>query len=58
MTRTQAIILGWTIGVFSVIGIADNREAEIQRAHYCEMVQLHKDSNGALGWPAYDGECE
>lgn len=58
MTRTQAIILGWAIGVFIVIGIADNREEEIQRQHYCEMVHIHKDSGGQYGWPPFDGECE
>lgn len=58
MTRTQAIILGWAIGVFSVIGIADSREAEIQRQNYCDRVQDWKDSNGQYGWPPFDGECE
>lgn len=36
---------------------ADN-ELEMKQSHYCEMLQIHKDSNGQYGWPPYNGECD
>ena len=57
MTLTQAIVLGWAIGVLSFLGIADSREEEIQRQNYCDRVQDWKDSGGEYGWPPFDGEC-
>lgn len=47
------------IGIVIAMGIAghmDVQEEERQRAEYCEMVKLWKESNGKAGWPAYNGE--
>jgi len=47
------------IGIIIAMGIAGNmdvQEEERQRAEYCEMVKLWKETNGQRGWPAYDGE--
>jgi len=41
---------------FGLAGTADVEEAERQLSHYCEMVQIYKDTNGEAGWPAYEGE--
>lgn len=55
--------LRYLIGAIAllIIGLswADSEQAEeeAQRALYCEMVQINKDSGGQYGWPAYDGEC-
>lgn len=49
------------IAIFVVgLSMAGCEQAEEQAQHdlYCEMVQIHKDSNGQYGWPAYDGECD
>jgi hypothetical protein len=48
--------------VLLIIGLScagsEQAEEEAQRALYCEMAQIYKDSGGQYGWPAYDGECE
>ena len=47
--------------VVGVLGLAlaghEQTEEQTQRDHYCEMVQIHKDSGGEYGWPPFDGEC-
>lgn len=34
--------------------VDNHADMELQQQHYCDMVQLHKDSNGELGWPDYN----
>lgn len=29
-----------------------------EQEHYCEMVEIHQDSNGQYGWPPFKGECK
>jgi len=59
MSREAIMILFCVVGLVGLIMAGHERtEEEIQRQHYCEMVQIHKDSGSQYGWPAYDGECE
>ena len=39
------------------MGSADVEAEDQQRALYCDMVELHEQTNGRDGWPAYDGQC-
>ena len=41
---------------FGIVGAFDSIEEDRQIAHYCEMVELWKQSNGREGWPAYKGQ--
>lgn len=43
---------------FGLAGAEDVKEAERQLSHYCEMVQIYKDTNGEAGWPGYKGESQ
>ena len=54
-TTLSAVFL---VIVTSFAATGDQKEAEVQDAHYCEMVALHKESGGEYGWPAYKGECQ
>ena len=57
--REAVLLMVCVIGALGLmLGQHERNEEEIQRQHYCEMVQIHKDSGGQYGWPAYDGECE
>ncbi len=59
MTRLQSIALAVAMAIiFGVVGSMDAEDAELQAKHYCDMVQLYKQTNGQQGWPAYDGECK
>jgi len=59
MNREVIMLLVCVIGLIGVILSGQERiEEDIQRQHYCDMVQIYKDSGGQYGWPAYDGECE
>lgn len=55
--RYQVIltIIGIIIAM-SIVGQSDFEEAERQKAEYCEMVKLWKQTKGQAGWPAYNGE--
>jgi hypothetical protein len=64
LTREERIRNRWLV-LLATIAIAlfiaaggDDPQAEVDL--YCDMVQLHKDSKGEAGWPAYQGEviCE
>jgi hypothetical protein len=35
--------------------MSDSEESLEAESDYCEMVTLHIDSDGALGWPDYKG---
>jgi len=42
-----------------IAGRGDMEDAIAEQAHYCDMVQLYKASNGENGWPNYKGvDCE
>lgn len=56
MTRTQIALFAASVGILATLFVADNREHEIHQRHYCEMVQIHEDTGGEYGWPAYDEE--
>jgi len=51
-----AIVAACLAGLYVTGG--DQSMAERERALYCEMVGAWHDSNGDIGWPPYDGECE
>ena len=46
------------LAALGLAGNADLEEAERQRAHYCEMVDLYHETDGEYGWPPYNGNCE
>jgi len=31
---------------------------QIERDHYCDMVEIYDKTEGDYGWPAYDGPCD
>jgi hypothetical protein len=35
------------------VGNTDYDQQLLEEEHYCEMVTLFADSQGAFGWPAY-----
>jgi len=44
------------IALLAVVGMSGDYEDHKQmEAHYCDMVQMHKDSGGENGWPDYKG---
>jgi len=55
--KTIAVIafLGAVLGF---VGHQDHKDTEIAHAHYCDMVRMHSETNGAAGWPAYKGGCK
>jgi hypothetical protein len=53
---TITILLAALLLAMSWVGFQEAEMARDDRAMYCEMVQLWKDSNGQKGWPAYQGE--
>jgi hypothetical protein len=53
---TKVIIMMAILGVMGFVGRFDADEAERQASRYCEMVELHKQTAGEHGWPAYKGE--
>lgn len=44
------VILILAVGV--VLTQPDDQDLELK--HYCEMVQIYRDSNGEFGWPDYN----
>ena len=50
-----ALIITAIISLFAVVGAGDYQDAVQQEAAYCEMVKLHKKTNGESGWPDYKG---
>jgi hypothetical protein len=57
---TKIIIVMTILGVMGFVGTFDADEEARQQARYCEMVELHKQTAGEHGWPAYKGleECK
>jgi hypothetical protein len=44
------------IALCALVGMSGDYEDHKQMdAHYCDMVQMHKDSGGENGWPDYKG---
>ena len=43
------------VGVFLYASMSDSEESLEAESNYCEMVTLHIDSKGELGWPDYKG---
>lgn len=52
------LILVGILVVLGLVGQMDYEEAKRQEQHYCDMVQLWKQTNGEQGWPPYNGECK
>lgn len=48
VAAVTAVLILWGIGTTE----DPNPDRE-----YCEMVELYKQTEGVLGWPAYQGEC-
>ena len=42
------------IALLGLAGGGDYTEELNEQAHYCKMINLHKISNGELGWPDYE----
>ncbi len=60
MTSVDKTVLGLAaLLIFAGLSFAyeQRSEQQVQRDHYCEMVEIYKQSGGQYGWPAYDGEC-
>jgi hypothetical protein len=43
------------VGIFLYTSMSDSEESLEAESDYCEMVTLHINSDGALGWPDYKG---
>ena len=43
------------VGIFLYASMSDSEEALEAESDYCEMVTMHIDSDGELGWPDYKG---
>jgi len=58
--RILLYVIGAVLFLFmlSWVGNMEAEDRAAQRAHYCEMVQMHHDTGGEYGWPPYKGECE
>jgi hypothetical protein len=52
----QIILVIFVLVLMGIAGNMDVQEEERQRAEYCEMVKLWKQTNGQAGWPAYNSE--
>ena len=49
----------FTLGALAVYTLSTEDsldDHQVAISHYCEMVQLWKDTDGQYGWPAYNGE--
>ena len=57
--RTQLAIAGIVMAIagLAFVGTLDAQEADHNQQLYCEMVELHHDTNGRHGWPPYNGDC-
>ena len=42
--------------VVAFIATWDTEHEKTQTAMYCEMVKIHKETGGELGWPPYKGK--
>tara|TARA_E500000318_G_scaffold87567_1_gene84551 strand:- start:151 stop:384 length:234 start_codon:yes stop_codon:yes gene_type:complete len=53
------ILIAVVVIGLGIAGRGDMEDAIAEQAHYCDMVQLYKASNGENGWPNYKGvDCE
>ena len=52
--RWLVLLAAIAIGIFIAAG-GDDPQAEVDL--YCSMVDLYKQTNGDVGWPAYKGEA-
>ena len=44
------------MALLAIMGMSGDYEDHKQtEAHYCDMVQMHRDSGGENGWPDYKG---
>lgn len=57
--KNEAVIFFITMAVFfaGIQAVMGDNDREMQRLEYCEMVQLHKQTNGHYGWPDYRGNA-
>lgn len=59
--NNQGLILTYIIAVFVLclaLVLTGKPEQQAEYNHYCEMVEIYKDSGGEYGWPPFRGECE
>lgn len=59
----NSLTLSLTLLIFTallIVGAIDEDQASIEEIQYCEMTALFTQTNGELGWPAYNRhiECE
>lgn len=55
---TKALATLATLAALAGCGMSNEQLQSQQTAKYCEMVRLHHDTSGALGWPDYAGRFE
>jgi hypothetical protein len=62
MTRrdnwTAAALFALLFWVVLAVGAMDAEDAELERDHYCRMVQVYEQTGGEYGWPDYGGVSE
>jgi len=58
MRPIHLLIGAAAIVALALIGNIEREDQIAERQHYCEMVDLHRESGGEYGWPPYKGECE
>lgn len=52
ITAAALLVIVVALGL---VGNSDIEAAQNSRSEYCDMVKLHKETNGQFGWPAYKG---
>lgn len=59
MARWKVLLIGLVLVIsYGLAGNADLENEQAEQTRYCEMLKLWHESDGAYGWPPYDGECE
>lgn len=53
-----SIVLGWVMLVYGVERTMNDDLAQAKNEHYCDMVAIWHITDGDLGWPPYNGECQ
>lgn len=51
------LILGLALGLIGWSLLQDEKDAALQAAEYCEMVELWQRTNGQAGWPDYKADA-
>jgi len=50
-------MMGMSVGII-LLGLIVEDTDDYQARQYCDMRQIHKDTNGEFGWPAYRSDIE